>query len=133
VGETVQIFQGVPINSTSTAQSAKKTLSFFVIDSYSHRPYACGLMKNPSGIRTRLVAAMLVTVAVVGLSAFAVHTPAQNQNSLARSLKSIQTDKATVFYASAGPDCAWFVEQVLPGTSESKAATENLKLIAAAL
>jgi hypothetical protein len=31
------------------------------------------------------------------------------------------------------PDCAWFVEQVLPATSENKAATENLKLVAAAL
>jgi hypothetical protein len=76
---------------------------------------------------------MLVTVAVIGLSALAVHTPTQNQNSLARSLKSIQTDKATMFYASAGPSCNWFVEAVLPGTSESKAATENLKSIAAAL
>jgi Tfp pilus assembly protein PilV len=91
------------------------------------------LMKNPIGIKTRLVSVMLVTVAVIGLSAFAVHTPAQNQNSLARSLKSIQTDKATMFYANARPDCAWFVEQVLPGTSGSKAATENLKSIAAAL
>ena len=90
-------------------------------------------MKNPPGIRTHLVAAMLVTVAVIGLSGFALHAPTQNQNSLARSLKSIQTDKATMFYANGRPDCAWFVEQVLPGTSESKAATENLKLIAAAL
>jgi hypothetical protein len=31
------------------------------------------------------------------------------------------------------PDCNWFMEQVLPGTSESKAATENLKSVAAAL
>jgi Tfp pilus assembly protein PilV len=90
-------------------------------------------MKNQTQIRIRLVAAMLVTVAVIGLSALAVHTPTQNQNSLARSLKSIQTEKATMFYASASPDCAWFVEAVLPGTSDSKAATENLKSIAAAL
>jgi len=76
---------------------------------------------------------MLVTVAVIGLSAFAVHAPTQNQNSLARSLNSIQTDKATLFYADARPDRGWFVEQVLPGTGESKAATENLKSIAAAL
>ena len=34
---------------------------------------------------------------------------------------------------NAGPMGNWFVEQVLPGTSESKAATENLKSIAAAL
>jgi hypothetical protein len=48
-------------------------------------------------------------------------------------LNSIQTDKVTTFYADARPNCAWFVEQVLPGTSESKAATENLRLVAAAL
>jgi len=76
---------------------------------------------------------MLATVAVIGLSTLATHAPIQNQNSLARSLKSIQTDKATMFYASAGPDCAWFVEAVLPGTSDSKATTENLKSIAATL
>jgi Tfp pilus assembly protein PilV len=90
-------------------------------------------MKNQTGIRTRLVAAMLVIVAVIGLSAFAVHAPTQSQNSLARSVKSIQTDKATMFYAGSSSQGAWFVEDVLPGTSESKAATENLKLIAAAL
>jgi hypothetical protein len=90
-------------------------------------------MKNQTQIRTRLVAAMLVTLAVIGLSAFAVHAPTQNQSSLARSLKSIQTDKTTMFYASASPNAVWFVEQVLPGTSESKAATQNLKLIAATL
>jgi hypothetical protein len=90
-------------------------------------------MKHQTGIRTRLVAAMLVAVAVIGLSAFAVHAPTQNQNSLARSLKSIQTDKATMFYAGSIPDGAWFVELVLPGTSESKAATENLKSVAATL
>jgi site-specific recombinase len=89
-------------------------------------------MKNQTQIRTRLVAAMLVTVAVISFSSFAMHAPSQNQNSLARSLKSIQTDKATMFYAD-GRDCAWFVEAVLPGTSDSKAATENLKLIAATL
>jgi len=76
---------------------------------------------------------MLVTVAIIGLSAFAVHAPTQNQNSLARSLKSIQTDRTTTLYASASPMGCYFVEQVLPGTSGSKAATENLKSIAAAL
>jgi hypothetical protein len=79
----------------------------------------------------RLVAAMLVTVAVIGLSALAMHAPIQNQNSLARSLKSIQTDKATMFYANNSQDRCWFVERVLAGTSESKAATDNLKLVAA--
>jgi hypothetical protein len=90
-------------------------------------------MKNQIAIRTRLVAAMLVTMAVIGLSAVAIQAPTQNQNSVARSLKSIQTDKATLFYADSHQDRCWFVEQVLPGTSESKAATENLKLIAATL
>ena len=78
---------------------------------------------------------MLVTVAVVAVSAFAIHAPAQK--SAARSLDSIQTDKATLFYAESGPwpepDANWFVEQVLAGTSESKDATENLKSVAAAL
>jgi hypothetical protein len=81
----------------------------------------------------RLFAAMLVTVTVIGLSALAMHAPTQNQNSLARSLKSIQTDKTTVFYANAHPNGMWFVELVLPGTSESKAATDNLKSVAATL
>ncbi len=90
-------------------------------------------MRNLQAQTIRLVAAMLVTVAVIGLSALAMHAPSQDQNSLARSLKNIQTDKATMFYADVGPDCPWFVEQVLPGTSESKAATENLKRVAATL
>jgi Tfp pilus assembly protein PilV len=84
-------------------------------------------------ITTRLVAAMLVTVAVIGLSALAMHAPTQNQNSLTRSLKSIQTDKATLFYADQRMERCYFVEQVLLGTSESKAATENMKLVAATL
>jgi uncharacterized RmlC-like cupin family protein len=82
-------------------------------------------------ITKRLVAAMLVTAAVVGISGLAIHAPAQNHNSLA--LKGIQTDKATSFYADSGQNRTWFVEQVLPGTIENKAATENLKSIAAAL
>jgi hypothetical protein len=91
-------------------------------------------MKNlQAEITKRLVAAILVTAAVVGVSALAIHAPTQNQNSLARALKSIQTDKATLFYADNRPDRSNCVEMVLPGTSESKAATENLKLIAAAL
>jgi hypothetical protein len=91
------------------------------------------MKKDLAGINKRLVAGTLVAVAVIGLSALALHPPTQNQDFLARSLKSIQTDKATMFYADARPDCAWFVEQVLAGTGESKAATENLKLVAAAL
>ena len=83
--------------------------------------------------RTRLVAAMLVTTAVIGLSAIATLAPTQSQYSAARSLNSIQTDKATLFYADNRANRAHFVEQVLPGTSESQAATEHLKLVAAAL
>jgi site-specific recombinase len=91
------------------------------------------MKNNQPGITKRLVAAMLVAAAVVGVSALTMHAPTQNQNSLARHLKSIQTDKTTLFYADNRQDRCYFVEQVLPGTSESKAATENLKLIAAAL
>ena len=77
----------------------------------------------------RLVAATLVTVAVVGLSV-AMHTPAQNRSSL--TLKSIRTDKSTTFYAGYRPDCAWFNEAVL-ATGDSNIATENLKSVAATL
>jgi hypothetical protein len=92
------------------------------------------MKNNQPGITKRLVAAMLVAAAVVGVSALSMHTPTHNQNSLARSLKSIQTDRATLFYADGDnrQDRLHCVEMVLPGTSESKAATENLKLIAAA-
>ena len=85
---------------------------------------------NPS---VRLFAAMLVTVTVVGLSSLAMHASTQNQNSLAPSLKSIQTDKATSFIAARQPGRTWFVEAALPETGDSKAATENLKVITAAL
>jgi hypothetical protein len=81
----------------------------------------------------RIVSAMLVTAAVVGVSALAMQASSQNQNALAPSLKSIQTDKATSFYAGRAPSRTWFVEAVLPGTGESKAATENLKVITATL
>ena len=89
------------------------------------------MKKDLAGITKRVVAGMLVAVAVVGFSALTIHTP--SQNSAARSLNNIQTDKATLFYADVRPGCNWFMEQVLPGTSESKAATENLKSVAAAL
>jgi len=81
----------------------------------------------------RIVSAMLVTAAVVGVTALAMQASSQNQNALAPSLKSIQTDKATSFYAGREPSRTWFVEAVLPGTGESKAATENLKVITATL
>jgi hypothetical protein len=89
------------------------------------------MRKALAGITKRLVAGMLVAMAVVGVSALTIQTP--NQNYAARSLNNIQTDKATLFYADRTPRANWFVEQVLPGTSESKDATENLKLVAAAL
>jgi len=91
------------------------------------------MKKLQAQITKRLVAAMLVTVAVIGLSALAMHAPIQNQNSSARSLKSLQTDKATLFYANNRENRSLCVEMVLPGTAESKAATENLKLVAATL
>jgi hypothetical protein len=91
------------------------------------------MKKLQAKITRRLVAAMLVTAAVVSLSALAMHAPTQNQNSAARSLKNIQTDKATLFYANGRENRSFCVEMVLPGTSESKAATENLKLVAATL
>lgn len=89
------------------------------------------MKRDLAEVSKRLVAGMLVAVAVVGVSAFAIHAP--GQKSAARSLNSIQTDKATLFYADRSPNANWFVEQVLPGTSESKDATENLKVVAAAL
>jgi aminopeptidase C len=82
-------------------------------------------------ISKRLVAGMFVALAVVAVSAFTMRAP--SQASAGRSLNSIQTDQATTFYADRTPHANWFVEQVLPGTSESKEATENLKVIAAAL
>jgi Tfp pilus assembly protein PilV len=91
-------------------------------------------MRNLQAQTIRLVAAMLVTVAIISLSALATHAPTQNQNSLTRSLRSIQTDKATQFYANSREiNRMHCVEMVLPGTAESKSATENLKLVAATL
>ena len=87
-------------------------------------------------IAKRFLAAALVVAVVVGVSAFTMHTPAHNRNSLARPLKSIQTDKAILFYADfspTGPDALRFVERVPAMTGESKALTENLKLVAATL
>jgi hypothetical protein len=55
---------------------------------------------------------MLVTVAVIGLSTVATHTPAQNQTWL--TLKNIRTDSATALYADNRDRGAWFNEMVLP-------------------
>jgi hypothetical protein len=94
------------------------------------------MKKNRWEIAKRFLAAVLVIAAVVGVSALAMHTPTHNRNSMVRSLKSIQTDKATLFYADCGPDspdALRFVERVPAMTGESKELTENLKLVAAAL
>ncbi len=59
--------------------------------------------KDQPGIAKRFVAAVLVTTAVVGVSALAMHTPTHNPNALARPLKSIQTDQAIQFQAFLPP------------------------------
>jgi hypothetical protein len=98
----------------------------------------------------RFVAALLITVAVIGLSTVATHRPTQNQSSL--TLNSIRTDKSTTFYADQRTNGAWFVEAVLPTghyadnrangawfveavlpTGDSDVMTENLKSVAATL
>jgi hypothetical protein len=98
----------------------------------------------------RLVAAIMITVAVIVLSSLATHAPAQNQNWL--TLKNIRTDNASAFYADYHTNRAWFVEAVLPTghyadhrasgawfveavlpTGDSNVATENLKSVAATL
>jgi hypothetical protein len=94
------------------------------------------MKKNKGEIPKHFLAKVLTVAAVVGVSALVMHTPTYNQNSMARSLKSIQTDKATLFYADCGPDgpdALRFVERVPAMTGESKELTENLKLVAAAL
>ena len=98
-----------------------------------------------------LVAAMLVTVATIALSALALRAPTQTQSPV--TLKGIQTDRAAIFYVDRSPDCAWFREMVLPTgekladrrpgcawfremvlpTSDSKLMTENLQSVAATL
>ena len=102
-------------------------------------------------IFVRMLAAMLVAVAVIVLSALAAHSPAQNQSSL--TLESIRTDNTAVFYADHRANGAWFVEAVLPTgnyaqnrnvdrawfveavvpTGNSDLMTENLKSVAATL
>src|SRR5215471_241102 len=93
----------------------------------------------------RLLVAMLVAAAIIGLSAAAAHTPTQNQNSL--TLKSIRTDKSTTFYADHRTNGAWFVEAVYADhrtsgawfveavlqTGDGSMMTENLKSVAATL
>jgi hypothetical protein len=83
------------------------------------------MKKDQAGITKRLVVAMLV-IATVGLGALAIRTSTENQNSAVLSLKSIQTDKATLLYADNRPDSVNFVEQV----GESRVLAEDLKLVA---
>jgi hypothetical protein len=85
------------------------------------------MKKLQAKISRRSVAALGVTAAVIGLSALAMHAPAQNQHA---SLKSIQTEKATQLYASLGGLRSMCVELVLPETHEGKAAAANLKVVA---
>ena len=111
--------------------TVRKYFSFLTL---RQLPRTCRVMKKDQvGITKRFVAAVLVTAAVVGVSALSMQTPTNNRSSLARPLKSIQTDKAVLFYANSGPaypvNC---VERVPSGTEESRASIENLKLIAAA-
>jgi hypothetical protein len=92
------------------------------------------MKKNKGEFAKRFLAAMLVMAAIVGVSALAMHTSTHNPNSMVRSLKSIQTDKAILFYADASPATALrYVERVPAMTGESRALTENLKLVAATL
>jgi hypothetical protein len=59
-----------------------------------------------------------MAVAVVGASGFTILA--------ARSLKSIQIDKATLFLSTnSSPSANWLVEQVLPGISESIEVAQN--------
>ena len=78
----------------------------------------------------RLVAGLLAIAIVIGVGVLATPIPVQHRNSVAHSLKSIKTTKATLFYADQRVNRTWFVEMVLPSTAESKA-REDLKLIAA--
>jgi len=98
----------------------------------------------------RLIAATLVSAVIVTLSALATHVPTQTQSPV--TLKNIQTDTATSFYADHHTNGAWFVEMVLPTghyadhranrawfvemvlpTGDSDVMTENLKSVAAIL
>jgi hypothetical protein len=79
------------------------------------------MIRDLAGVSKRLFAGVLVAM-VIGVSAFTIPSP--SQKSEAGFLNNIQTDNATLFHAIRSPSGNWFVEQVLPGTSESKDATE---------
>lgn len=61
------------------------------------------MKKNQAKILQRFALAILVTVAIVAVSALAMHTPNNQRNLLARPFKSIQTDKVILFDGSAAP------------------------------
>ncbi len=82
--------------------------------------------------KLRSLVVMLLTVGVIGLSALAAQAPVLKQNSVG-SLKNIRTNNVTSFYADFRTNRVSCVEMVLLGTAESKAASEHLKLVAAAL
>ena len=100
----------------------------------------------------RVFAATLVSAVTITISALAMHAPTQTQSPV--TLKNIHTDKAVTLYADHRPNCAWFVEMVLPTdnakvaatnpgcawfremvlpTGDSKQMAENLKSVAATL
>jgi hypothetical protein len=82
--------------------------------------------------KLRSLVVMLLTVGVIGLSALAAQAPVLKQNSVG-SLKNIRTNNSMFFYADLRPNCARFVE-MMPGlTARDAAASEHLKLVAAAL
>ena len=90
------------------------------------------MKKNPAGNVKRLVAAALVTAAVVGVSALSMRAPRHNPSALAHPLKSIQTDQSTQLHAIIQPSRCHFIERVPAMTGESRDLTESLKLVAAA-
>ena len=78
----------------------------------------------------RFVAGMLIIAAIAVTSANAINSTTQVAP---RRLNDVQTERVT-YTPAHGKQCAsWFVEQVLPGTSESEEATANLKKVVATL
>ncbi|PYL68878.1 MAG: hypothetical protein DMF28_05290 [Verrucomicrobia bacterium] len=95
-------------------RSAKYKSGGFLCLTVTHNVCKGQFMKKYSAsIIKRLVAAMLVTAAVVGVSTLAIQAPIGD-------------------YANNRANGAWFVELVLP-TGDSNVATENLKSVAATL
>lgn len=83
--------------------------------------------------KLRSLGVMLITVAVIGLTALVAQAPVPKQSSVG-SLKNIRTNNVTSFYADFRTNrVVYCVEMVLLGTAESKSASEHLKLVAAAL